>query len=138
MPLRVPTLEYFGACPICHEAGEYLNVHKSHFFLCDDHKVAWHVGWNLFLSWKFESPEDWQRNQEKLQAEFREVEPSIWAWQPAPRLSKLYQWWMRDWLRIVWYRCPPKLLQKALSNWQYKRHIRRFHREGGSIEDFPF
>jgi hypothetical protein len=50
----------FGLCPHCHKIdGDY--VGRSHWFLCDEHKVKWLVGANLFSSWRHETEEEqWQ------------------------------------------------------------------------------
>jgi hypothetical protein len=49
---------YFGGCPICHDCGGYINVGRSHWFFCDEHKVRWNVGSNLFSSWRDQTEEE--------------------------------------------------------------------------------
>lgn len=65
---------YFGCCPHCGNEGEYMNVFKSHWFVCDRDKVKWYVGYNLFSSWQEETKEDWDRNAAKLEG-YRQVRP---------------------------------------------------------------
>lgn len=60
----------FGFCPECREPNDYLgylNVEGAHFFVCDLHKVAWPVGWNLFSSWKYENEDVWDKNRATLE-----------------------------------------------------------------------
>ena len=102
--MRLPTISHFGACPHCHEDGYYLNIGRDHWFICDEHKVAWCVGSNLFSSWQSEAKEDWERNRKKLKDGYRPLasgEGSSWSWQEAPPLRNLYRWWARDWLRML-------------------------------------
>ena len=49
---------YFGLCPHCLNNDGYINVGRSHWFLCDEHKVKWCVGANLFSSWVDETEEE--------------------------------------------------------------------------------
>ena len=63
---------YFGKCPECGSNDGYLNVERDHWFVCDQHKIKWYVGSNLFSGWRDESPEDWERNR-KLLATYREI-----------------------------------------------------------------
>ena len=65
---------YFGVCPECHDNDGYLNVHRTHWYICHEHRVRWWVGWSLFSTWRFETPEDWQENWELIR-DYREVEP---------------------------------------------------------------
>lgn len=57
----------FGACPVCQTSYGYLNIHRDHWFFCDEHKVRWLVGSNLFSSWEHESEAKWKRNERRLQ-----------------------------------------------------------------------
>lgn len=49
---------YFGVCPVCHKTDGYANAGSSHRFYCKEHKTSWHVGANLFSSWKHETEEE--------------------------------------------------------------------------------
>ncbi len=64
----------FGVCPVCRKEGHYINVYKSHWFLCDEHRKRWCPGYNLFSSWMNETEEDWKRNARRLEA-YEECEP---------------------------------------------------------------
>jgi hypothetical protein len=65
---------YFGDCPHCLKSNGILNVGRNHFGVCDEHKVFWWIGSNVFSGWKDETEEEWQRNEEKLSG-FTRVEP---------------------------------------------------------------
>lgn len=69
----VTTDNCFGGCPQCGNA-EYVNVFKSHYNICETHKVFWSIGYNLFSSWQQENEEIWQKNRELLQG-LTQVEP---------------------------------------------------------------
>jgi hypothetical protein len=64
----------FGVCPVCKGQDGYLNVERDHWFKCDEHKVRWHVGSNLFTSWHGEDEEIWEKNA-RILSEYEEVEP---------------------------------------------------------------
>ena len=72
--------DYFGNCPECIAEGHrwgndgYLNVHKTHVFVCHRHKLSWSVGINLFSSSRRETEDVWRANAELL-SDYREVEP---------------------------------------------------------------
>jgi hypothetical protein len=53
-------------CKLCKGETAYLNVFKSHFFICDACQVSWCGAYNLFSSWQDETQEDWDRNIETL------------------------------------------------------------------------
>jgi len=69
--------DYFGVCPTCGKNDGYLNVGKTHWFVCHEHKVRWNVGSNLFSSWRHEDEETWHRNAEDIRGytEITEVRP---------------------------------------------------------------
>jgi hypothetical protein len=52
---------YFGLCPHCRNNDGYVNVGRGHWFVCDEHKVMWFIGSNLFSSWKDETEEEQER-----------------------------------------------------------------------------
>lgn len=68
----VETEEYFGGCPECGRTDGFLNVGRSHWFICKQHKTKWCVGSNLFSSWRYESEVDWERNRARL-ASYRKI-----------------------------------------------------------------
>jgi hypothetical protein len=51
---------HFGVCPTCHRGNTYTKTGKTHVFFCEEHKVFWVAGVNLFSSWQHET-EDEQR-----------------------------------------------------------------------------
>jgi hypothetical protein len=51
---------YFGVCPICKNHDGYVNAGRTHVFVCDEHKVSWIAGANIFSDWR-EQTEDEQR-----------------------------------------------------------------------------
>ncbi len=64
----------FGVCPKCQKSDGYMNIGREHWGLCDEHKICWHIGSNLFSGWKDETEGDWESNSEKL-ASFTQVTP---------------------------------------------------------------
>lgn len=88
-PSKPHTDEYFGGCPICGQCQDWLNVHRSHWCVCHNHKTKWNVGENLFSSWRYETEADWQRNLYRL-ANYRTVEPVY------PPLTEEEQRWAEE------------------------------------------
>jgi hypothetical protein len=66
--------DYFGGCPECGKCDRILNVGRDHWSVCFEHKNKWHVGSNLFSSWREETETDWERN-ERLLLDCVTVEP---------------------------------------------------------------
>jgi hypothetical protein len=63
----------FGICPTCKQHGRLYNIAsepgragKYHWVACDAHRVCWHVGYNLFSSYQFETAETWAANEKIL------------------------------------------------------------------------
>lgn len=71
-----PEIDYFGGCPKCGRDDGFLNVGREHWFACFKHKTKWHVGSNLFSSWREQSEQEWALNAARL-AGYREVEPIL-------------------------------------------------------------
>ena len=67
---------YWGLCPICRHNDGYLNLLYDHWFVCDEHRVKWCVGADLFSSWRDESPDVWADNWDRLKG-YAEVEPEL-------------------------------------------------------------
>ena len=44
--------DHFGGCPKCGGTGVYVNIDSDHYFLCEQHRVYWYVGSNLFSAWR--------------------------------------------------------------------------------------
>ena len=57
---------YFGGCPRCGQTDGYINVVRSHWFVCNEHRTKWNAGANLFSSWREEDEQTWAANAEKL------------------------------------------------------------------------
>ena len=64
---------YFGHCLIPEHKNFYCNVKfkgdvygKSHIMYCEECKICWKIGRNLFGSWRDETDEDWDKNFEMI------------------------------------------------------------------------
>jgi hypothetical protein len=70
--------DHFGTCPHCHKISGILNVGRDHWLYCAEHKVKWHVGSNLFDSWRHQT-EDEQRAiyHSKNFGSYEEVQPNM-------------------------------------------------------------
>ena len=66
---------YFGTCPYCGGNDGFFNIGRVHFFVCDEHKVLWPYGENLFRCWRDETQLDWDRNA-KQYADYKRVTPT--------------------------------------------------------------
>ena len=69
--------DHLGLCPHCKRAPLILNVNRNHYGTCEQHKVKWLVGSNLFSSWREQSERDWARNAAVLSV-YRKVDPFFW------------------------------------------------------------
>jgi hypothetical protein len=49
---------YFGLCPHCRNTDGYVNIGRAHWFVCDEHKVMWFAGANLFSSSREETEQE--------------------------------------------------------------------------------
>lgn len=68
--------DYFGLCPTCRKTDGFLNIGRSHWFYCAEHKVMWCFGVNIFSSWQHRTEEQQKAIFDKLGCEdFTEVEP---------------------------------------------------------------
>ena len=45
-------VQQFGGCPHCHWHDGFINAGSDHWFYCEQHKVMWCVGSNLFSGWR--------------------------------------------------------------------------------------
>ena len=67
--------EYFGVCPQCHKNDGCINVGRSHWFYCKEHRVKWCVGANLFSSWRYQTEDEQRRIYNDLGfGEFQQIE----------------------------------------------------------------
>ena len=48
--------DHFGVCPRCFRSGVMRNIGRVHVMACDEHRVRWNIGSNLFSAWR-EEPE---------------------------------------------------------------------------------
>lgn len=85
VPVEEPTP--FGSCPECGKSDAYRNIHRLHFFYCDEHRLTWCVGSNLMSSWREESEEDWRSAWEHLKG-YRTVD-GFGRYAPGPPLEEL-------------------------------------------------
>lgn len=56
----------FQECPRCGKSNGYFNNNRHHWGVCDEHRLTWYIGSNLFSSWKDETEEDWAANRERF------------------------------------------------------------------------
>ena len=73
-PIAEKVDDYFGLCPTCKNTNGYLNIGGEHWFHCDEHKMKWSVGYNIFSDWRDEPVELHQVNFAYLSG-FHKVEP---------------------------------------------------------------
>ena len=69
-------MEIGGKCPYCGGNDGFLNVGRTHWFVCHKCGVRWWLGCDLYPTWKSETEEDWSRNAKLLQG-YKQVEPQI-------------------------------------------------------------
>ena len=70
---RVTPDDYFGGCPECGRF-EMLIIGRDHWCFCEEHKVRWCLGSNLFSGWRHETDQIWELNKRQL-AGYRDVKP---------------------------------------------------------------
>ncbi len=66
--------EDYGGCPVCGYTNGYVNYHRRHIFVCDEHMLSWCPAENMFSCWLYEDGEIWEKNLKMLQA-YRFVGP---------------------------------------------------------------
>jgi hypothetical protein len=57
---------YFGLCPICKGTDGYVSIGRSHWFICQQHRVRWFIGENVFSSCHDEVEAEQQREREEI------------------------------------------------------------------------
>jgi hypothetical protein len=68
--------DYWGTCPHCHDYDGFINIGRGHWFFCDEHKVRWCVGSNLFSCWRFQTEQEQRAIYDaKAFGSYRDVEP---------------------------------------------------------------
>jgi len=63
---------YFGHCGVEGHENFFRNLGRDHWMCCDQCKLKWYIGSNLFSTWFDETEEDWRRNFEIIK-EYEEV-----------------------------------------------------------------
>ena len=63
---------YWGHCRHPQHRNYYINLGRAHWMVCDECKIKWFVGENLFSSWRGQTEHMWQRNWEHIKR-YREV-----------------------------------------------------------------
>jgi len=51
-----------GKCPQCFSKVKVLNIGRNHYCYCEQCKIKYLEGNNLYSSWREESKADWERN----------------------------------------------------------------------------
>jgi hypothetical protein len=65
----------WGECPVCGTSEGHLNVGRSHWFYCKEHKVKWCIGWNLFSTWRDQTEEEQRKIYDEVgMGGFRRIE----------------------------------------------------------------
>ena len=59
-------------CPQCQRQLFYRNLFKDHWAYCENCKIKWFEGSDLYSSWKDENEEIWEKNWEFLK-DFKEI-----------------------------------------------------------------
>lgn len=67
---------HFGVCPLCLNSGVMRNIGRTHVMACDEHRVRWNVGSNLFSAWRNE-PESLHRENAALLESYTDVEDEV-------------------------------------------------------------
>jgi hypothetical protein len=66
----------WGGCPECGDNDGYVDIGKSHWFLCRAHKAMWFAGANLFSSWHGETEAEQRARYDELGLDdYRDVIP---------------------------------------------------------------
>ena len=69
-----PWAAYEGNCPQCGLTSRIINVRRTHWGYCAEHRLKWFIGENLYSNWRDETEADWRRNS-LLLATCVDVEP---------------------------------------------------------------
>lgn len=64
---------YFGHCPIPEHENYYLNIGRGHWMVCDECKIKWFIGANLFSSWREENKGTWRANAKRIK-DYQEID----------------------------------------------------------------
>lgn len=67
----------FGVCPECGSDDGYINAGRDHYFICKEDRLYWHIGSNLFESWRRQTEEEQRAEWDRIgMDDFRKVEPA--------------------------------------------------------------
>jgi hypothetical protein len=67
-------LAHFGGCPECGGMDGIINIGPSHWLRCNQHKVTWSVGSNLFGRWRDQTEAEQRKIYDDIgMAEYREI-----------------------------------------------------------------
>jgi hypothetical protein len=58
--------DYFGVCPQCGKRDGCLNVGRTHWSYCKEHKTKWFAGSNMWSSWRDETLEEQRRKYDEV------------------------------------------------------------------------
>jgi len=68
------SVDHWGACQFCGSNDGYLNIHRTHWFICHVHRTKWLIGENLFSSWRDQDESTWVETEREL-SDYREIVP---------------------------------------------------------------
>ena len=57
---------YFGHCGVPEHDNYYLNIGRAHWMACDECRIKWFIGENLFSSWRRQNEMIWNENAERI------------------------------------------------------------------------
>jgi hypothetical protein len=66
--------EFWGGCPHCHICDNIVTVNHNDYGVCNEHRVFWYFGTNLFSDWRDEPPGTSQGHVSRLE-HYDKVEP---------------------------------------------------------------
>lgn len=71
----------WGVCPECGDTDGYLNVGRTHWFVCHEHRIAWNVGEGIFSTWRDETVETNERNAAIIES-YRQIDANVAEYDP--------------------------------------------------------
>lgn len=82
-------LHYFGCCPRCHQEGRMIHVGRVEWCICEEHKIAWWIGSNLFSGWRDLTEEEHEANRALIER-CEIIEPPVCTCEQEPELCCTY------------------------------------------------
>ena len=100
----------FGHCGVEGHNNFIRNLRRDHWMCCDQCKLKWYIGSNLFSTWCDETEEDWRRNFEiiKEYEEFSEDRNCIFL-DIDTNEEGLQAWRYKTYLKLFYSRYYPPL-----------------------------